>query len=286
MALAGMTVVGMVVACGGGTDEPPPRLFGGDRPAELETPTTLTDGKQYPLVLVLHGFGANGFAQAAYLGLSDLPARDEAFVIAPDGTPNSTGRLFWNADPACCDFDGQNPDDVAYLGGLIDDVVAAWPVDPAAVYVVGHSNGGFMAYRLACERADVIAAIAPLAGLAASNAAGCVPSRPVHVLHLHGTADATVPYTAGGTGIGTVGAEGSVGQWAAHNGCGTTRTAGELLDLESSVAGAETQPHTTDGCPADGAVELWRMEGAGHIPIWGPSFTPTLVQWFLDHRRS
>jgi polyhydroxybutyrate depolymerase len=143
-----------------------------------------------------------------------------------------------------------------------------------------------MAYRLACERADVIAAIVSLAGLASSTPATCQPSRTVNILQIHGTADATVPYAANGSGIGTVGAEGSVTQWGTHNGCGTARTDGTALDLESTVPGAETHPHTTSGCPAGGSVELWELQGAGHIPSWGPTFTPTLLQWLSDHRRS
>ncbi len=260
-------------------------IFGGDRPVELEAPATLTDGKRYPLILVLHGFGANGFAQAAYFGVSGLPAADEALLLAPDGTTNSSGQQFWNADPACCDFEGQKPDDVAYLGGLIDDVKDTWPVDPDRVFVVGHSNGGFMAYRLACERADAIAAIAPLAGNAASNASGCTPSRPVNVLHIHGTADDTVPYAPGG-GVGAVGAVGSVMQWAGHNGCGATRTPGAQLDLVGNLPGDETQAHTTVGCPTNGAVALWEVTGGSHIPSWGPGFTPALIEWLTAHARS
>lgn len=276
-----------LAACGSDEpDGPRPTLFGGDRPAELEAPTTLTPGKQYPLVVVLHGFGTNGFAQAAYLGLSSLASTDQALMIAPDGTPNSQGRQFWNADPVCCDFENQGPDDVAYIGGLIDDIVESWPVDKNAIYLVGHSNGGFMSYRMACERSDVIAAIAPLAGLASSTATSCNPARPVNVLHMHGTADATVPYTAGGSGIGTVGAEGSVTQWSGKNGCGAARTDGATIDIDNAVPGAETQSSKVNDCPANGEIELWRMDGSGHIPVFGPAFAPALMQWFTEHRRS
>ena len=75
-------------------------------------------------------------------------------------------------------------------------------------------------------------------------------------------------------------------QWGTHNGCGALRTTGAPLDLENTVMGAETHPHTTEGCPANGAADLWEMRGVGHIPIWGPTFTPTLLQWFAEHRRS
>jgi polyhydroxybutyrate depolymerase len=207
--------------------------------------------------------------------------------IAPDGTlaPGS-GRQFWNADPACCDFENQNPDDVGYLGTLVEDVLAEWPeVDRDAVFFVGHSNGGYMSYRMACERADLIAGIVSLAGNAQTNAAGCTPSRHVAVLHLHGTLDATVPYD-GGPGLGGIGAERSTSQWATKNGCSTTRAArGSARDLDTQVAGAETQPEAYSACPSDGAVELWRMEGSSHIPLFDTRVAPTLLDWLVAHQR-
>lgn len=278
-------IVFLLLAACGDDGGPRPTTFGGDRPVELKAPATLTAGKDYPLVVVLHGYGANGFVQSAYFGASTLPALDTALVLAPDGLVDTGGKQFWNADPACCDFGGKNPDDVGYIGGLIDDVLASWPVDRSEVVIVGHSNGGFMAYRMACERADVITAIAPLAGLAASDAAKCTPSRPVNVLHMHGTADDTVPFGPT-SAIGTVGALGSVAQWAGKNGCGTTRTPAGDLDIVPALDGAETHRSTEDGCPAGGAVELWTIEGAGHVPAFNGSFIGTLMQWFTEHRRS
>lgn len=276
----------LLAACGdGGSDGPRPTSFGGDRPVDLKAPAALTEGKQYPLVVVLHGYGASGFVQSAYFGASMLPAMDAALVIAPDGTIDDSGKQFWNADAACCDFGGKKPDDVGYIGKLIDDVMDSWPVDPDQVFVIGHSNGGFMAYRMACERADVIAAIAPLAGLASSDAAACNPSRPVNVLHMHGIADDTVPFGPT-SAIGSVGALGSVAQWAQKNGCGTTRTPSGDLDLVPGLAGAETHRSAEAGCPAEGAVELWAIEGAGHVPAFGPSFLTTWLAWFTEHRRS
>ena len=277
-------VVALLAGCSDGSTDRP-TTFGGDRPVDIDAPLKLSDGKLYPLVVVLHGYSANGFVQEAYFGMNALPDRDEALVIAPDGTVDSTGKQFWNADPACCDFDHKNPDDVKYIGGLIDEVLATWPVDPKRVFVIGHSNGGFMSYRMACERADVIAAIAPLAGLASSMPSACNPSKPVNVLHMHGTMDQTVPYGPTAA-VGELGALGSVNQWAQKNGCGTSRTAAGDLDLETSQAGAETHKYKTDGCPAGGAVDLWTMEGVGHIPSLNNTFTGTVMQWFSEHSRS
>ena len=276
----------VLVACGssdnGGSDpDAPPggvrnKIYGGARPAELKTPTTLTEGKQYPLVVLLHGYGANGFVQTAYFGVGTLPTEDKALLIAPDGTEDTSGKQFWNADSQCCDFGHTNVDDVAYIGGLIDAISAEWPVDKKQVFVLGHSNGGYMAYRMACERADVIAAIGSLAGNASSTPSACNPSAKVNVVHMHGTTDATVPYS---------GATPSVDQWATKNGCGTTRTETTTIDLDSSVAGAETHVKPTAGCPDNGAVELWTMEGSSHIPTMNAMFATTILDWFVAHKR-
>jgi polyhydroxybutyrate depolymerase len=275
----------VLVACGsndgGGTDSPDAagvrnKIYGGVRPAELKTPEMLTEGKQYPLLVVLHGYSANGFVQTAYFGVGELPAQDKALLIAPDGLVDSSGKQFWNADAQCCDFDHKNPDDVAYIGGLIDDISAEWPVDKKQVFVLGHSNGGYMAYRMACERADVIAAIGSLAGNASSTPSACTPSAKVNVVHMHGTSDSVVPYS---------GATPSVDQWAAKNGCGTTRSETTTKDLDTTVAGAETHVQPTAGCPENGAVELWTMEGSTHIPSMNSMFAPTILDWFSAHKR-
>lgn len=240
----------------------------------LQVPATFDEGRAYPLVLVLHGYGANGFVQQAYFGAGALATRGEAFVLAPDGTTDQNGRQFWNADPVCCDFGNLDPDDVAYLGGLVEDVIDAWPIDPDAVYSIGHSNGGFMSYRLACERSDLFSAILSLAGNAAS--VPCQPARPVSVLHIHGTADDVVPLA---------GAAPSVGQWAGLDGCTGARARGEDLDLEVGLPGAETRTEATGGCPAGVAVDLWTVEGGGHIPSFGAAFAPAIWRWLTDHRR-
>lgn len=268
-------------------DDPPvdrPRTFGGDRPVILQVPVAFDEAQQYPLLLVLHGFGANGFLQQGYLKLNGVADRAGMFVLAPDGTTNPSGMQFWNADPACCDFGRSGVDDVAYLGGLIDAVAAAWPVDPARVAVVGHSNGAFMAYRLACDRADVVTAIAGLAGHATSTA--CAPTQRVHVLHIHGTVDDTVPYESGVFGgVQSPGAVDSVAQWASHNGCAGGPSPSDRKDLESGLPGTETAVDITTRCPAAGGADLWTIEGGNHIPPLTTTFPDELLAWFAAHER-
>jgi poly(3-hydroxybutyrate) depolymerase len=101
--------------------------------------------------------------------------------------------------------------DSAYIRALIEAVQGSYPVDPRAIFVGGHSNGGFMSYRLACDHSDLIAGIASIAGAAFNpyvppNHAwlpgvgggyvsySCNPTHPINVLQIHGDADETVSF--------------------------------------------------------------------------------------------
>jgi polyhydroxybutyrate depolymerase len=278
-----------LAACGGDDGGPAPlpsRVYGGDRPVELQIPTDYDASRTYPLVVLLHGYSASGFVQTAFLQLADLPTDPGAFFLAPDGTIDSQGKRFWNAHAACCNFDGSDVDDIGYIGGLIEDVSADWSVDPSRVTIIGHSNGAFMAYRMACDRADLITAIVGLAG-SAPNADGsdCDPSQPVSLLHIHGTADTEIPYDGSTTAsFAFPGAVGSVTQWADKIGCDPTFTDGAPIDLDRNLAGAETTVRTAE-CPADRAVELWTIEGGVHLPDFVPGIGTTLADWLIDHPR-
>ncbi|MCE9577156.1 MAG: hypothetical protein K8W52_28670 [Deltaproteobacteria bacterium] len=279
-----------LAACGGGTPaapDAPSTSLGGDRFVELQTPPNVDASKRYPLVVILHGYGATGILQQLFLGMRDTAEQHDAFVLAPDGMVDSTGKHFWNADPACCDFDKSGVDDVAYLGGLIDQVMAQWPIDPKRVIVIGHSNGGFMAYRLACARADVVTSIGVLAGAAPSTPSSCTPSQPVALLHMHGTADETIAYGGGpvAPNVTAPGAIASVAQWAGYLGCTGARADGATLDLVGELPGAETTTSSTGGCPAGGAADLWTIAGGVHEPTFSPNFQPALWTWLDAHAR-
>jgi polyhydroxybutyrate depolymerase len=282
----------LLCACGGGDDggpdELPGTVYGGDRAVELQLPADFDPSQEYPLVLLLHGYSANGLLQTAYLGLGDVAVDPGVFFLAPDGVDDAAGNPHWNASPACCGDPEHHVDDVAYLGGLLDDVTADWPVDPSRVFVMGHSNGHFMSYRMACERADIITAIAGLAGAATSlDGVGCDPVAAVSSLHVHGDADATVSYLGGGDlNAEYPGAVESTMQIAAKNGCGDTRTDGPAIDLVRDLDGAETTTQLVDGCPDGVGVELWTIVGGGHIPNFVDGGGVSIIDWLIAHPRT
>jgi polyhydroxybutyrate depolymerase len=260
------------------------------RPYRVRVPRDYQSLGPLPLVVLLHGYGANATGQEAYFALGPQVHERRFLLALPEGTRDPGGRQFWNATDACCNFFNAPVDDVAYLRALIVDMKARYNVDANRVYVIGHSNGGFMALRMACEMSDAIAAVMSLAGAGFNDAMRCVPTRTVHVLQVHGDMDQTVLFGGGAAlvpgGRPYPGAERTVADWAERNGCAMTRTsAGADLDLDRVLPGAETTREAHMGCRAGGSAELWRIRGRSHIPTFSATWAPTIIDWLYAHAR-
>jgi polyhydroxybutyrate depolymerase len=258
--------------------------IGGDRPVDVLVPSSLKPGVPAPLVILLHGYSVNGTVEELYLQLAPL-AEERGFLYAhPDGTIDKASNYFWNATDACCDMDHTNVDDSAYLASLIDQIQARYDVDPKRIYLVGHSNGGFMSYRMACDHADKIAAIVSLAGATFADTSKCNPSSPVSVLQIHGTADPEVLYD-GSTTENYPGAEMTAKDWAVLDGCAPDADASSpALDLDETLAGAETHVERwAKGCAPGGGVELWSIEGGHHVPNLNHDAHEKLIDFLFAH---
>ena len=254
-----------------------------ERPYRLVVPDDNAPTRAAPLLILLHGYGASGSLQELYFRMTrEANARGILYAI-PDGTLDATVHRFWNATDACCDFAHTGVNDVAYLDAIIDDVSARYAVDPRRIFLIGHSNGGFMAHRMACERAGRIAAIVSLAGATFTDAARCAPTEPVAVLEVHGTADPTIAYNGGlNLGVTYPSAATSVARWAGYNHCASTTTSGTTFDLDTVILGAETRISRYDGCMG-GAAELWSIEGGVHLPALSAQWPTLTLDWLMAH---
>ncbi len=255
-----------------------PREIGGDRPARVVVPSSYDGSTPTPLLVLLHGYSASGAIQDLYFGMSRATRMRGMLLVIPDGTVDARGNRFWNATDACCDFDGIGPDDVGYLRGLIAEMKSFYNVDAGRVYLVGHSNGGFMSYRMACDASEDITAIVSLAGSTFGDESRCNPTRPVSVLQIHGTLDTTVPYN--GRSFGFPSARETVQRFATRAGCSGTETA-TPVDFDRALPGDETRVERWVDCTDDLAAELWSIEGGGHIPALNRTATSTILDWLL-----
>lgn len=220
----------------------------------LYVPSSYQPGAPMPLVLALHGLGGSGAQFARSTRFADEAERGGFLVALPDGQPLAqlAGLRGW--DVAVGDARG----DLRFLARLLDATAAEFDVDVARVYAVGHSNGGAMAYRLACDLSNRIAAIGVVAGFAVAN---CAPEQPVAVLHIHGTADVVVPF-AGGAGVFGLRfppVSAAIDGWRERNGCASE----PIRSDEPSAAEPVTRVRYTD-CAAGADVDLVAIDGAGH----------------------
>ena len=261
--------------------------------SSLYVPAGYNAAKPTPLLLLLHGYGFNGDAQELFFNLKPVAEAHTFLYAFPTGTQESSGlmKTFWNATDACCNFGGSTVDDSQYLDAMITDIASHYNVDTKRIYLVGHSNGGFMAHRMACDHSSRIAGIVSLAGATWKDDSKCPADSPVAVLEVHGDADGTIKYGGGSTGVGSYpSARKTIESWGTKNGCTGSRTAtAAVLDLDTGLPGAETTKEAVFGCPSGAAAELWTIQGGEHLPSLqtdpdlASSWGETVWSWLSEH---
>jgi len=267
----------------GAPTAPVPSLVPLELDSTLRVPE-LAPGARAPLLVLLHGLGSSG-QDIEQSDWSRFASEHGIVLVAPNGPRDSQGRRFWNAGPTCCDFERRGPDHVALLRGLIGHALAAIPIDPARVFVGGHSNGGFMAHRLACEAPDLVRGIVSISGVGPLEAPTCKGAQNLRVLQVHGDADRIVPYAGGHLFSDprlpqSASALDTVRAWAQRLGCSQSPQDQNSLDLDPALAGSETQISAFSGCTS-GRVELWTVHGGGHsVGFTAPA--PELIWNFLS----
>jgi polyhydroxybutyrate depolymerase len=153
----------------------------------IHIPSGYTIMKSMPLLIVLHGGGGTGRNMVKLtLGEFDRISDESGFVVVyPDGIDKhwNDGR---SSETTRSRINQGNIDDVGFIAALIDHLIKEMNTDPKRVYVTGMSNGAIMSYRLACELAGKITAIAPVAGnIPQDLLLACSPLKPVSVLAIN-----------------------------------------------------------------------------------------------------
>ncbi|MDP3498925.1 MAG: PHB depolymerase family esterase [Myxococcales bacterium] len=259
----------------------------------LYSPPRTATATSVPLVLIFHGGGGNAAAGALTacpngdlshpLCVHNVGAREGFATAYLNATLTGTGQQrIWNAGGgmppwACVGYCRADIDEAAYVRAVLDVLPSTIALDPTRVYAAGLSNGGAVAHRLGCELADRITAIVSIgAGNQFATSAPCIPSRPLPVLQINGTADGCWPFDGGpitclnpNATAPVISAFASIGGWAARNGCGqSTSSSGP----ERVNDGITVDVITWSGCLAP--VVLYRANGGGHTWLGGRQYLP------------
>lgn len=227
-----------------------------------------------PVVLAFHGGGGNARQFQRSAGLDEVADREGFLVVYTAGTgPRRDRLLTWNAGVDCCGLAHEREmDDVAFTRAVVEDLARAARIDRSRVFATGHSNGAMMAYRVAVEAPDLVAAIAPVGG--AMQLGDLTPRSPVPVLHIHSVDDPRAPYE-GGLGppfpltdnrVRHAAVEGGLARWRAANRCTDEPV---VAERRPDGGGTDASGHRAEhlvwsDCASGVPVELWRMHGPGH----------------------
>lgn len=241
-------------------------IAGLERSYLVHIPLAIVAGSPLPVVLVFHGGGGNAENAAHMTGFDSLADKSGFLAVYPNGTGRLDDALLtWNAGE-CCGYAMQNHiDDVGFIRALLQDLRSVVAIDDKRIYATGMSNGALMAYRLACELSDQIAAIGPVSGTL--NFPACAPAQPVSVIHFHGTADQHIPYEGGNgpeslTDTNFASVESSIQFWVANDRCGSSPARETFADIVRT---------TYQDCASGTGVELYTIQAGGHAWPGGTS---------------
>jgi polyhydroxybutyrate depolymerase len=253
----------------------------------LHVPETYDPSVPAPLIVSLHGFAEWPAHQMEISRWNDLADRNGFLVVYPAGTGFP---LRWNAGNGA-NVSPLTNQDVAFINDLIDTIETRYNVDPSRIFANGLSNGGGMAYALACVLSGRVAAVGGVSGAYLYPPEECKPSRPVPFIAFHGTADPIVPYGGGPSGFDYPfpAITDFIAGWAARNSCTPSP---EALPASGDVTGVHYGQ-----CDQNADVVFYTIRGGGHAWPGGGALPEiivgrttqdidaTLVMWnfFMDH---
>lgn len=245
-------------------------------------PDVTTPAAPRPTIIALHAAGQTAEGMRDYLGLEPAAQREGYVTVYPQGI-----GLVWNdGRPAAMRLKAvlTPGDDVPFLVVLVQHLVQQGIADPARIYLMGISNGGFMVERMACEFPELFAAYAVAMATAPANyREECRPSRPVPIMFVHGTADGVIAWNGFWTPLGaTLSAPDSAALYARLDGCTETSEV-RLPDIEP-LDGTTVSVRRWTGCEGGAEVVLYKVDRGGHQSPARTQTKPGLATPFLGLR--
>jgi len=233
---------------------------GGIRGYSLHVPAGWNGSSALPVLLVFHGVPRGDMR--ALTGFDAIADAHGFAVVYPESRDQD-----WAVGCTACTAAARGGiDDVRFVEDLLDDLAGSLPVDSGRVWAAGFSQGALMTHFLACRIPDRIAAFASVAATMIEQVVlGCVPSRKVPWLFVHGSEDAVLP-AAGAQGVfaRTISIQTTTSIWADFDECEVTPAVTALPDGGDGER-TTVRLHDYDGCSGGSDVRWYEVLGGGHV---------------------
>jgi polyhydroxybutyrate depolymerase len=235
----------------------------------LNVPSTYSASTSTPLLLALHS--RTSTAKTIFTDSQILSwAESMNFIVAGLNGAVYEDVSSWNAGNCCTNATTYQENDMLFVSTVLDHVTANHSIDKSRVWVMGHSNGGMMAYRLACDLYDKITAIAVVTGALMDPT--CSPTKPVSIFHIHGNLDPTVPFHGGGK-FETPNIYFSVQDMAYRNSC-----TGDPKETSNTI-----EERYTWRCTNGVETQLVNYQEQSHA--WVDGYTEEILRFLFAHPR-
>ena len=168
-------------ACGPDTD----CVIGNDRHYRIRMPEGHDGKTKVGAIFFMHGYrgSAAGIMRNKALGkvISDMGLA----LIAPKAAYED-----WAIPGAPSDH---TPVELEYFDAVVEDIESKFAIDTSRMMASGFSAGGMMTWNLACDRSNLFAAYAPIAGTFWEPTPKTCNTPTANIIHTHGTSDRIVP---------------------------------------------------------------------------------------------
>ena len=163
----------------------------------FHAPSTVEDGKSYPLVIFMHGAGERGTNNVAQLvwGCDEIVSwfrnRNEEFYLVAGQVP---AGLQWVDTPWTLTEHAMPKEPSETMSrqiAFVEHLFKTMPVDRTRVYVSGISMGGYGTWDLLCRKPEWFAAGLPVCGGGDPHQAWRI--REIPIWTFHGDRDGAVP---------------------------------------------------------------------------------------------
>jgi len=252
---------------------------GAERSFRVNIPSESSDS--LPMMIILHGLGETS---ASWYGVASYIANQGFVAVRPEsGTflnNSGTGNVkLWNAI-----LDSTRFDDVQFISDVIDYMLINYDfINHKRIYVLGSSNGGYMAYRLSCDLSHRITAFTSVIGNMFLDDDGydCTDQgRDIPILHIHGTEDPINSYYPGGNGVDILDDQyltiiESIEFWSSYHQY-------DLMEIDTILSDVSIRyTYSNDSVSSD--FEHIKVIGGGHIYFYGDNYGFSSTQEAIDY---